>query len=277
MLIVAKQKKKKNNHKKGYPPLSKTDKFIATIVPIIAVILMYTILLGYEWFSPYLVFKQNSNALAFCETSSFLQIVPFWIVSFIVFGAIFFRLTSKKPIFGDKKTDYYNTTFYKFVLPPFDKRYTKQFWTKDKIRNVLIKTIVSLLLIIVTFIYGFEGIISRWEITDSNIIKFGTNNEIEESYTYDDIISYEVYSTLRSTHGKHATFYSELGLAIALNNEERLSFDLDFINGGITGLYKLNKLLSGKDKTVVDDRLERYINTHSLSDEELKMLAEIYT
>ena len=163
------------------------------------------------------------------------------------------------------------------MLPPFDKRYTKQFWTKDKIRNILIKTIVSLLLVIVTFIYGFGGVISRWEITDSNIIKFGTNNEIEESYTYDDIISYEVYSTLRSTHGKHATFYSELGLAITLNNEERLSFDLDFINGGITGLYKLNKLLSGKDKTVVDDRLERYINTHSLTDEELNMLTEIYT
>ena len=86
-----------------------------------------------------------------------------------------------------------------------------------------------------------------------------------------------MYSTLRSTHGKHATFYSELGLAITLNNEERLSFDLDFINGGITGLYKLNKLLSGKDKTVVDDRLERYINTHSLTDEELNMLTEIYT
>lgn len=274
---MAKQNKKKSNHKKGYPPLSKTDRFITTIVPIIAVVLMYTILLGYEWFSPYLVFKQNSKALAFCETSSFLRIVPFWIVSFIVFGAIFFRLTSKKPIFGDKKTDYYNTTFYKFILPPFDKRYTKQFWTKEKIRNVLIKTIVSLLLVIVTFIYGFGGVISRWEITDSNIIKFGTDNEIEESYTYDDIISYEVYSTLRSTHGKHATFYSELGLAITLNNEERLSFDLDFINGGITGLYKLNKLLSGKDKTVVDDKLERYINTHSLTDEELNMLTEIYT
>lgn len=273
---MAKQKKKKSNHKKGYPPLSKTDKFITTIVPIVAVIFMYTILLGYEWFSPYFIFRQNSKTLAFCETSSILRIVPFWIVSFIIFGVIFFRSTSKKPILGNKKIDYYNTTFYKFVLPPFDKRYTKQFWTKKKIRNVLIKTIVSLLLVIVTFIYGFGGVISRWEITDSNIIKFGIENEIEESYAYDDIISYEVYSTLRSTHGKHATFYSELGFAVTLNNEERLCFDLDSINGGITGLYKLDKLLSGKNKTVVDDRLERYINTHSLSDEELKMLTEIY-
>ena len=274
---MAKQKKKKNKHKKGYPPLSKTDKFIATIVPIISVILMYTILLGYEWFSPYLVFKQNSNALAFCETSSFLRIVPFWIVCFVIFGIIFFRSTSKKPIFGNKKIDYYNTTFYKFALPPFDKRYTKLFWAKEKIRNVLIKTTVIALLIIITFIYGLGGVISRWEITDSRIIKYGADNIIEESYTYDDISSYEVYSTLRSTHGKHATFYSELGLAITLNSEERLCFDLDFINNGITGLYKLDKLLSGKDKTVVDDRLERYINTHSLSDEELKMLTEIYT
>lgn len=273
---MAKQKKKKSNHKKGYPPLSKTDKFITTIVPIVAVIFMYTILLGYEWFSPYFIFRQNSKTLAFCETSSFLRIVPFWIVCFIVFGVIFFRSTSKKPIFGNKKIDYYNTTFYKFVLPPFDKRYTKLFWTKEKIRNVLIKTIVSLLLVIVTFIYGLGGVISRWEITDSNIMKFGTDNEIEESYAYDDIISYEVYSTLRSTHGKHATFYSELGFAVTLNNEEILCFDLDSINGGITGLYKLDKLLSGKNKTVVDDRLERYINTHSLSDEELKMLTEIY-
>jgi hypothetical protein len=273
---VAKQKKKKRSHKKGYPPLSKTDKFITTIIPIVTVIFMYTILLGYEWFSPYFIFRQNSEALAFCETSSFLRIVPFWIVCFVIFGIIFFRSTSKKPIFGNKKIDYYNTTFYKFVLPPFDKRYTKLFWTKEKIRNVLIKTTVMALLIIITFIYGLGGVISRWEITDSNIMKFGTDNEIKKCYAYDDIISYEVYSTLRSTHGKHATFYSELGFAVTLNNEERLCFNLDSINGGIRGLYKLDKLLSGKNKTVVDDRLERYINTHSLSDEELKMLTEIY-
>ena len=274
---MAKQKKKKRNHKKGYPPLSKVDRFITTIVPIIAVVLMYTILLGYEWFSPYLIFRQNSKTLAFCETSSFLRIVPFWIVSFIVFGVIFSRSTSKKPIFGNKKIDYYNTTFYKFVLPPFDKRYTKQFWTKEKIRNVLIKTTVMALLIINTFIYGLGGVISRWEMTDSRIIKYSTDNEIEESYTYDDIIAYEVYSTLKSTHGKQATFYSELGLAVTLDNGEKLRFDLDFINGGISGLYKLDKLFSGIDKTVVDDRLERYIDTHSLNEEELKMLTEIYT
>ena len=110
---------------------------------------MYTILLGYEWFSPYFIFRQNSEAFAFCETSSFLRIVPFWIVCFVIFGIIFFRSTSKKPIFGNKKIDYYNTTFYKFVLPPFDKRYTKLFWTKEKIRNVLIKTTVMALLIII--------------------------------------------------------------------------------------------------------------------------------
>lgn len=274
---MAKQKKKKRSHKKGYPPLSKADKFITTTIPIIAVVFMCTILLGYEWFAPCLIFKQNSEALAFCETSSFLRIVPFWFLCFIIFGIIFFRSTSKKPIFGNKKIDYYNTTFYKFVLPPFDKRYTKLFWTKDKIIKVLIKTVTTALLVIVTFIYGFSGVISRWEITDSNIMKFGTDNEIEESYTHDDIISYEVYSTLRSTHGKHTTFYSELGLAITLNNEERLCFDLDFINGGISGLYKLDKLFSGIDKTVVDNRLERYVDTHSLSEKELKMLAEIYT
>lgn len=273
---MSKQKKKKNKHKKGYPPLSKADKFVTTIIPIITIIFMYTVLLGYEWFAPYFVFRQNSEDLAFCETSSFLRIVPFWIVCFILFGINFFRLTSKKPIFGNKKIDYYNTTFYKFVLPPFDKRYTKQFWTKEKIRKVLIKTIISALLLIVTFVYGFGGFVSRWEITDSKIIKYGTDNEIEESYTYDDIVAYEVYSTLRSTHGKYSTFYSEIGIAVALSNEERLSFDLDFINGGISGLYKLDKLFSGIDKTIVDDRLDRYIDTHSLSVEELKMLNEIF-
>ena len=132
------------------------------------------------------------------------------------------------------------------------------------------------MLLIVTFVYGFGGFISRWEITDSKIAKYGTDNEIEESYTYDDIVAYEVYSTLRSTHGKYSTFYSEIGIAVTLNNEERLCFYLDFINGGISGLYKLDKLFSGIDKTVVGDRLERYIDTHSLSDEELIMISEIF-
>ena len=39
---MSKQKKKKNKHKKSYPPLSKSDRILSTIMPIISVVFMYT-------------------------------------------------------------------------------------------------------------------------------------------------------------------------------------------------------------------------------------------
>ncbi len=275
---MAKQKKKKYKHKKSYPPLSKLDKATYYFSAIVPEVLLLGIPLGYECFSPYFVFK-NSEALAFCSTNHFWRIIPFLFVILVLFIISGERLTSKKPIFGNKKIDYYNTTLYKSILPPFDKRYIKKFWTKDKIKKAFIKTIITAIIITVTFVYGIGGVVSRWEITNSNIIKYGTINQIEESYTYDNISSYRVYSKISSVGaGKGTrTYYPELGLTVTLDNGETLSFNLDFINSYIYGFYKLDNLLSGIKKTVDDNDLERYIEQHTLSDEELKTLKEIYS
>ena len=273
---MAKQKKKKHIHKKSYPPLSKLDKATYYLLAIVPEILLLGIPLGYECFSPYFIFK-SSETLAFCSTTHLWRIIPFLFVILVLFIISVERLTCKKPIFGNKKIDYCNTGLYKSVLPPFDKRYVKKFWTKDKIKKAMIKTVITSIIIIVTFVYGIGGVVSRCEITDSNIIKYGTVNQIEESYTYDDISSYKVYSTISSTvTGRGKTFYPELGLEVTLDNGEALNFNLDFINGYIEGFYKLDKLLGGINKSVDDSDLERYIKQHTLSDEEIKMLEEIY-
>ena len=46
--------------------------------------------------------------------------VPFFL--FYIFNIIDSQY-NKKPIFGNKKIDYYNTSSHKFILPLFDKRY----------------------------------------------------------------------------------------------------------------------------------------------------------
>ena len=272
---MAKQKKSKRKHKKGYPPLSKLDKATYYFLAIVPEILLLGIPLGYEWFSPYFVFK-SSGVLAFCLTTHFWRVIPFLFVILVLFIISGERLTSKKPIFGNKKIDYYDTTLYKSILPPFDKRYIKKFWTKDRIKKTLIKAIITAIIIIVPFFYGIGGVISRWEITNSNIIKYGTSNQIEESYTYNDVSSYKVYSTLSSTVGRTRTYYPELGLIITLNNGEELNFNLDSINSGIAGLYTLDNSLNGINKTIDDDQLKRYIKQYSPNADELRMLNEIY-
>ena len=76
---------------------------------------------------------KNDDVLAFDITEKFFRIVPFWMLVVIVTFICLERLTSKNPLFGNKKIDYYNTTFYRFILPPFDKRYTERVFTKEKI------------------------------------------------------------------------------------------------------------------------------------------------
>lgn len=274
---MAKQKKKNHKHKKSYPPLSKLDKVTYSFLAIVPEVLLLGIPLGYDWFSPYFVLN-NSETLAFSQTVHFWRVIPFLFIILVLFVVIVTgeRLTRKKPIFGNKKIDYYNTTLYKFILPPFDKRYIKKFWTKDRIKKTLIKAIIAAIIIIVPFVYVIGGVISRWEITNSQIFKYGTDNKIEESYTYDDISSYKVYSTLSNTVGRVKTYYPELGLIITLNNGEELNFNLDSINSGIAGLYKLDNSLNGINKTVDDDQLERYIEQYSPNADELRMLNEIY-
>ena len=101
---MAKQKKKANKRYKPYPPLSKLDKGIYFIGQIVLCLCMLTSLLGYEWFAPYFVFK-NDDVLAFDITEKFFRIVPFWMLMVIVTFICLERLTSKKPLFGNKKID----------------------------------------------------------------------------------------------------------------------------------------------------------------------------
>lgn len=272
---MAKQKKKVNKRYKPYPPLSKLDKSIYFIGQIVLCLCMLTSLLGYEWFAPYFVFK-NDDVLAFDITENFFRIVPFWMLMVIVTFICLERLTGKKPLFGNKKIDYYNTTFYRFILPPFDKRYTERVFTKEKIKKTLIKFTIFALIFSLSGIWGFSGIISRWEVTDSAITKFGTFGKVEAVYSYDDIESYTVDSFSEKKSYKYSIWGPELGIEINLKNQEKLNMDLDLIKDEIYGLYKLDKALTGINKNINDRKLNDYIEHYNVSDEEIKLLYEIY-
>ena len=75
---------------------------------------------------------------------------------------------------------------------------------------------------------------------------------------------------------KYSIWGPELGIEINLKNQEKLNMDLDLIKDEIYGLYKLDKALTGINKNINDRKLNDYIEHYNVSDEEIKLLYEIY-
>ena len=118
---MAKSKKKKRPQKryKSYPPLSRTDKFLYASLEVIGFIFIFGFLYGHENIIGLFVFR-NQEILSFEVRLTMFLMAPF--IFFYLFSIIDPQF-SKKPVFGNKKVDYYNTLDYKFILPLFDKRY----------------------------------------------------------------------------------------------------------------------------------------------------------
>lgn len=271
---MAKNKKKRyKKRKKPYPPLSRLDKAIYYVSAILLTILSLGAIYGIIDIQGTLFFKR-SDVLAFASYGSIWNIVPYGLMIAVTFLIVLEKLQKKRPVFGNKEVNYYDSTRYRFILPVFDKRYTDKTLTKEKIIKVSIKTSVIAILFVCSALLSLHGICQRYEFTDTEIRKCNARGETIETISYDSIKEYEVATySHRSGTRSHTVLY-HLGFKIVLPNSETISPDLYIGLKDIDSLYKIDKALKGKPKAVRLDAQE-YIDRHSLTDEEERMLREI--
>ena len=272
---MAKNRKKRyKKRNKPYPPLSRLDKGIYSFSLIVSVILVNGAIFGIFDIQD-TFFYRNSDVLAFAPYGSAWALIPYGIMVTAILILLLSKLDSKRPIFGNKKIDYYNTTKYRFVLPIFDKRYIDRTLTKEKLVNVSIKIFVISFIFLCTCILSLNSLCHRYEFTQNEILKVNVKGEIVENFSYDEIEAYSVETPYHRVGNRGVGSYY-LGFSVELPNGELVAPDTFSGLRDIEAFYKICQNLNNADKTV-DADIERYIERHSLTREEKSMLREIFS
>lgn len=267
---MAENKKKKRPKKrhKPYPPLSKTDKIIYCTFQLAAALFLLGTILGYMLLAGHFIFK-NPDVLAYSERWTPMLMLPF----FGLGAAFVFDVNQKKtPLFGNKKVDYYNTTYHRFALPLFDKRYQKLESCKKAKNKLLKKTAIWSVVLLILFCIGLLGYTGRHEFDYNGITTYSVFNNPVKEYSYNEVESYELRATKRYYR---SSFYYEIFLKFNLENGKEFFADYDFCRD-IYAFKKLSNQLEGKSKTIDDSYLQEFIERRDLTEDEIKILYELF-
>lgn len=267
---MAENKKKKRPKKrhKPYPPLSKADRTFYNIFHLTSALILLGSIVGYIFFYDKVIFR-NPDILAYADRWTMLMMLGF----FFVGGIIVFEIDKKKhPVFGNKKIDYFNTTYYRFTLPLYDKRYQNLENCKKAKKAFYKKTAIYSVVLMILFCIGLLGYTGRHEFDDNGITTYSIFNNPTEEYSYDEVEAYELRATKR--YYKHG-FYYEIFLKLNLQNGEEFFIDYDYSRDG-KAMIKIKNQLEGKPEIIDDSYLEDFIKNHTLTDDEIKTLYELF-
>lgn len=273
---MAKSKKRKIyklKRKKLLPPLSTTDKVIYFLYEVIgAIIILFS---GFGWLEilPKIVLK-NSEVLAFQNRWTIVLVCPFCLIFLFVILDPFMK---KKPIIGNKKVDYYNTLNQQFVLPLFDERYKNIERYKEGRKKFFKKVLVWTTVFVFLFTLEIMGLTGRHEFTDEGITTYSVFNNPVGTYSYDEVESYSITADrfhATRTRGLGYTTY-EINLTVCFKDGESFYASNDF-SRDIYAIKEIEDNLEGKEKTVDAFYLEEFINRHSFSHDELKVIYELF-
>lgn len=268
VIKMAKSKKtKKRNHKKIIPPLSATDKTIyygAGILQLIiccAAALIISDKKAEEFFSEDIL-ASSRNATVFLGTA------------ILFYSAILctYLCTRKKPLFGNKKIDYFDNSRYIKAYPVFDKR----FYDKKTTYNFIAKA--SLLLIVIPLFLSFlciPGFTGRTDITEKEIIKYNIHNEIVKTEPIERIKSYSLNSTKSSpVYRSYSDYNIEFELT-TYNGENYVFIASEFRD--FEAMKELDNLLSGKPKTIVNDSwLNIFIKRNCKTEHDKQIVLDLF-
>lgn len=209
------------------PPLSVLDKLIYSFLFAIILVISFNISN-----IPKLVHKSNSltNNHVFAVTagtSSLLLLIPTLVIFSISFYFWIVNFEEKRPIFGKKGIIYGEKT--RNIYPLFGQQ------QKPKNRNNLSKNqksykhlvFASLSIILALSIaIGALGIYSRYELTDTSIIKYNSLNHVSNQYPLDTVTGIEItayhHNRYRSSgyYTFSYTFFFDNGKAIPFTYSE---------------------------------------------------------
>lgn len=267
---MAKSKKKRRPQKryKSYPPLSGTDKFIYSAVEIIGLLLILVPLICYDALAGVFIFRKP-DTLSFQQRFTVGLILPF---IFLYLPFIADAHNNRIPIFGNKKIDYYNTVNHKLILPLFDKRYKNMESRKKFLKKAGIWSCV----LILTFCLVVLGFIGRHEFSRDGITTYSIFNNVIEEYSYDEVESYEVSAidSYRFTR-RGGYFESDIYLTVNLKNGDNYTASYTAARD-VYALEEIAKLLVNKKKTVDSRDLQAFINRHTFSDDELRIIYRLF-
>ncbi len=267
---MAKSKKKRRPQKrhKIYPPLSRIDKFLYSALEVVGMLFILVPLISYEAIAGFFIFK-NPDVLSFEERWTMFLLLPFII---LYISCIADAQSSRIPLFGNKKIDYYNTVNHKLILPLFDKRYKNM----ESRKNFRKKSGIWCCILMLTFCLGVLGFIGRHEFNRNGITTYSIFNTIIEEHSYDEVKNYEVSAADYYRYTKRGGYYeSDIYLTVYLENGDNYTASYTAARD-VYALEEIAELLKGEKKTVNTRDLQEFISRHDLSDDELKVIYRLF-
>ncbi|MEE0964727.1 MAG: hypothetical protein U0L73_11030 [Ruminococcus bromii] len=265
--------KKSVKHKKKFPPLSKQDKFLYAFVEISGGIVLLSILSIFEAYYRIFIFK-DYDILAVEERYTVILIIP--VCLFFLF-LILKSTYSKVPIFGNKNVDYFNTAKYKTILPLFDKRYKFSEKYKEYRKKYIKIIIIYFCVFAILLSIGIMGCFGRHEFNSNGIVTYGIFNNKVAEYSYNDVESYslnaDTYYISRTRGMSYRTY--DVNLVVEMTNGETFIASYDMARD-IYALEKIDNILKDKNKSVNDKYLQEFIDRHDFSDDELRVLYNLF-
>lgn len=268
-VIMAKSKpRKRKKRNKSYPPLSRIDKILYAVLGIVFAVSAYSVIWSFPVLLNLFAFR-DSTELAVDYTFPFFgfPLVILLAAFLAVFGGVI--CTCKRPIVGNKKVDYRNTSKYRSVKPLY--KFRRRVKMKNRKLDRAIKSVAVTLFLISGFLFllSFFG---RWVVTDNAVIKYNCLNKETEKYSFSDIEAYSIDSFSDSRLSMH--YYSsnpDISLTIRLKNGKNISFTSEFIRD-TEALGKIDALITAPKTVGSDEYLENYIKNKKLGKDEIDIL-----
>ena len=266
---MTKSKKQKKRNKQ-YPPLSKVDKILYGVPTIFFLAVYPFTFFAFDFILPEIYLRDG--VIAYSPENPFPSFLLL-IVTFIFFIIATDKQNKRIPIFGNSSVDYYNTINYRFVLPPFDKRYSKQNKDNKSTEKELIKISIYIFVFIFAFIIALNSFSSRYVIDDGKIYKYGLSENPIETISVEEVKEYHLKSYMSSS-GRSKRSYPTISVILRTKDEKEISFDINCIKD-LSSLQKIDLLFSNVEKTVDSSYLEEYI-ARNLTDNEAVLLRNIF-
>lgn len=240
MIYMPKRKKPK------MPPLSVLDKLIYYFLFLIIIMISFSFSFIPEWVHNFTSFTNNRVFAVATGSSSLFLVIPTLTIFCISFCFWIVKFKEKRPIFGKRGIIYGEQT--RNIYPLFGQQHKPKSINDLSKNKKMYKRSVSAslaIILILSFVIGAFGIYSRYELTDTSIVKYDCLNHVSNQYPLNTVTQVEIGAYYR--HQVRRIGYYTFSYTFFFNNGKDIQFTYSEFRD-LESVKKINSILHAVPK-----------------------------
>ena len=271
------KRKKKKQREYSPPPLSKLDIFVYNIIIAASALLTLAALFGTFYVIEVIGYADEDIMLS-CSRWTVLLLAPALSIAFLPLLNFFATgFNEKKPIFGNKKVNYFSTTRYAKAEFLFKKKSS----VEEKKNKIILASVLAVI-VVICMVFGLLG---RNSIDNNGEIKvYSVINTVKKEYSIDDIS--KVTIEIGEEYSRYGGYIANCFVDVETVNGK--NFDFVTIEANWND-YKISEKIANIStlKTVFDNNnipvtvvgkeyIDKFVEYYELSEQERILLTELF-